>query len=88
MSPLSKDQIGRGSSILQRNIPISLIWLQCETAWLAALLLFLHLLCINPDNKTSPELNKYKDSPVQTALDRQHLHDILLTVDNPCCMAT
>ena len=33
-----------GSSILQRNSPISLIWLQWETAWLAALLLLLLLL--------------------------------------------
>ena len=39
MSPLSKDETGHGSSILQRNSPISLIWLQWETAWLAALLL-------------------------------------------------
>ena len=38
MSPLSKDETGHGSSILQRNSPISLIWLQWETAWLAALL--------------------------------------------------
>ena len=38
MSPLSKDETGHGCSILQRNSPISLIWLQWETAWLAALL--------------------------------------------------
>ena len=39
MSPLSKDETGHGSSSLQRYSPISLIWLQWETAWLAALLL-------------------------------------------------
>ena len=41
MSPLSKDETGHGSSILQRNSLISLLWLHWETAWLAALLLLL-----------------------------------------------
>ena len=39
MSRLSKDETGHGNSILQRNSPISPIWHQWVTAWLAALLL-------------------------------------------------
>ena len=38
MTPFSPDKTGHESSILQRS-PISLIWLQWETAWLAAALL-------------------------------------------------
>ena len=43
---LEQGQTGHGSSISQLNSPISLIWLQWETAWLAALLLLLRRLTV------------------------------------------
>ena len=40
------DPLYLGGYILQQNSPISLIWLQWETAWLAALLLLLAHVCL------------------------------------------